>query len=189
MRTAAELIAIAATHGLDLQRFAVSEPQGAAAASRRKAAGESGVEAIPARDGRSPRAPQRPPAATFEDLPWLAARWSFAGDESSYWPLFWGLAQQAQRIARRAGWPPQVPGLLARDGAGQPLRGARPALPELGQLLAQLQQPTYSLNNAGKVVVDKAPAGMPSPDRADAVMICFAPGNVALESWLKLAAP
>jgi phage terminase large subunit len=61
-----------------------------------------------------------------------------------------------------------------------------PQLPELTQLLQQLSQPTYSLNNAGKVIVDKKPDGTPSPDRADAVMICFQPGNRALEAWLKL---
>jgi phage terminase large subunit len=62
-----------------------------------------------------------------------------------------------------------------------------PQLPELGQLLAQLQQPTYSLNNAGKVIVDKKPDGTSSPDRADAVMICYQPGSSALETWLRLA--
>jgi hypothetical protein len=61
-----------------------------------------------------------------------------------------------------------------------------PALPELDQLLQQLSQPTYSLNNAGKVIVDKKPDGTPSPDRADAVMICYQPRASALETWLKL---
>jgi phage terminase large subunit len=59
-----------------------------------------------------------------------------------------------------------------------------PKLPELSQLLQQLSQPTYSLNNAGKVVVDKAPAGTSSPDRADAVMIAFQPSHSALDAWL-----
>lgn len=62
-----------------------------------------------------------------------------------------------------------------------------PQLPELAQLLQQLQQPTYSLNNAGKVIVDKKPDGTPSPDRADAVMIAFQPSNRTLENWLRLA--
>jgi hypothetical protein len=35
-----------------------------------------------------------------------------------------------------------------------------PKLPELTQLLPQLSQPTYSLNNVGKVVVDKKPDGI-----------------------------
>ena len=61
-----------------------------------------------------------------------------------------------------------------------------PQLPELSQLLQQLTQPTYSLNTAGKVIVDKTPNGTPSPDRADAVMIAFQPSNRTLESWLRL---
>ena len=61
-----------------------------------------------------------------------------------------------------------------------------PQLPELSQLLQQLSQPTYSLNNAGKVVVDKKPDGTSSPDRADAVMIAFSPGSSSLETWLRL---
>jgi hypothetical protein len=61
-----------------------------------------------------------------------------------------------------------------------------PALPELDQLLQQLSQPTYSLNNAGKVIVDKKPDGSASPDRADAVMICYQPSNRWQEIWMKL---
>lgn len=61
-----------------------------------------------------------------------------------------------------------------------------PQLPELSQLLSQLSQPTYSLNNAGKIIVDKKPDGTASPDRADAVMIAFSPGSSALETWLRL---
>jgi phage terminase large subunit len=45
----------------------------------------------------------------------------------------------------------------------------RPDLPNLGRLLMQLSQPTYSLTQSGKLVVDKAPEGASSPDLADAV--------------------
>jgi len=55
-------------------------------------------------------------------------------------------------------------------------------------VLQQLSQPIYSLNNAGKVIVDKKPDGTPSPDRADAVMIAYQPSNRSLETWLKLGA-
>jgi hypothetical protein len=40
-----------------------------------------------------------------------------------------------------------------------------PRLPELAQLVQKLSQPTYSLNSAGKVIVDKKPDGTASPDR------------------------
>lgn len=52
---------------------------------------------------------------------------------------------------------------------------------ELNALLAELAQPTYSLNGTGKVLVDKAPDGTRSPNRADAVMIAFAPRKTG--SW------
>jgi phage terminase large subunit len=48
-------------------------------------------------------------------------------------------------------------------------------LPELAQLTQELSQPTYSINGAGKVLIEKAPAGFKSPNLADAVCIAFAP--------------
>lgn len=47
--------------------------------------------------------------------------------------------------------------------------------PEFTALLSELSQPTYSLNGAGKVVVNKSPPGTKSPNLADAVMILHAP--------------
>lgn len=43
------------------------------------------------------------------------------------------------------------------------------------KLVTELSQPTYGVNGVGKIVVDKAPDGMKSPNLADAVMIRFAP--------------
>lgn len=61
-----------------------------------------------------------------------------------------------------------------------------PELPELNSLIMQLSQPTYALNNVGKIVIDKLAEGTTSPDLADAVMICFQPGSRSLEIWSKL---
>jgi phage terminase large subunit len=63
-----------------------------------------------------------------------------------------------------------------------------PNLPELAQLCNELSQPTYSLNAAGKILVDKKPDGARSPNLADAVMIAFNPASRAnwLFTWLKL---
>lgn len=47
--------------------------------------------------------------------------------------------------------------------------------PEYMKLVTELSQPTYSPNNAGKIIVDKTPNGMKSPNYADAVMMAFAP--------------
>lgn len=46
---------------------------------------------------------------------------------------------------------------------------------DLGGLYSELSQPTYGLNIAGKISVNKAPDGTASPNKADAVMIYFAP--------------
>ncbi|MBS0416680.1 MAG: TerL protein [Proteobacteria bacterium] len=48
-------------------------------------------------------------------------------------------------------------------------------LAELDQLVNELIQPTYTINNAGKVLVDKSPNGTASPNLADAVAMCFSP--------------
>jgi phage terminase large subunit len=60
-------------------------------------------------------------------------------------------------------------------------------LSDLAQLTSELSQPTYSLNTAGKILIDKAPEGTKSPNLADAVMIAFNPAGGALDIWAKLA--
>jgi phage terminase large subunit len=50
-----------------------------------------------------------------------------------------------------------------------------PAIEELRELKSELSQVTYVYNAAGKVLVNKAPDGHSSPNRADSVMIAFAP--------------
>lgn len=45
----------------------------------------------------------------------------------------------------------------------------------MGDLYTQLSQPTYSVNTAGKIVIDKAPDGAASPNKYDGVMMYFAP--------------
>jgi hypothetical protein len=50
-------------------------------------------------------------------------------------------------------------------------------LPELLQLQMELSQPTFSVNAVGKILVDKQPDGMPSPNLADSVMIAYQPAS------------
>jgi len=50
-------------------------------------------------------------------------------------------------------------------------------LPELLPLQMELSQPTFSVNAVGKIVVDKAPDGMHSPNLADSVMIAYQPAT------------
>jgi phage terminase large subunit len=62
-----------------------------------------------------------------------------------------------------------------------------PSLEELTALTMELSQPTYKLNSVGKILVEKQPDGMRSPNLADAVMICFQPSTRTMETWLKLS--
>lgn len=50
-------------------------------------------------------------------------------------------------------------------------------IPDHMKLAAELSQPTWSENDAGKIKVDKKPDGQPSPNMADAVMMLYAPQN------------
>lgn len=49
------------------------------------------------------------------------------------------------------------------------------AIPKYLKAVAELSQPTYSTNGAGKILINKAPDGSKSPNIADAIMIRFAP--------------
>jgi hypothetical protein len=63
-----------------------------------------------------------------------------------------------------------------------------PNLPELSELISELAQPTYSIDAAGKILIDKSPPGTKSPNLADAVCIAFNPASMAarLHIWSKL---
>jgi hypothetical protein len=92
----------------------------------------------------------------------------------SWWHL--RLRFQATYRAIVQGLPYEADDLISID----------PGIPELLPLQMELSQPTYSLNSVGKVLVDKSPQGMRSPNLADAVMIAFNPQYRSLEVWLKL---
>jgi len=50
-------------------------------------------------------------------------------------------------------------------------------IPKLQAAVMELSQPTYSINGAGKVLINKTPDGAKSPNYADAIMIRFAPAK------------
>lgn len=52
----------------------------------------------------------------------------------------------------------------------------------LTKLLGELSQPTFSTNSAGKILIDKRPNGLKSPNLADSIMMVFAP-SVAIVNW------
>jgi phage terminase large subunit len=51
---------------------------------------------------------------------------------------------------------------------------------DLARVIVELSQPVYDQNNAGKMLVDKQPDGVASPNEADAVMMVFAPRRMGL---------
>ena len=57
-------------------------------------------------------------------------------------------------------------------------------IPVLGKLVTELSQPTHGLNNAGKIVIDKQPDGVLSPNLADSVMIRFAPAQIKSATFM-----
>lgn len=92
----------------------------------------------------------------------------------SYWALRLRFQETYKAVVEGLEYDPD--GIISLD----------PDLPDLNNLIMQLGQPTYCLNNVGKVVIDKNPEGTHSPDLADAVMMCFQPGSRAIELWIKL---
>jgi phage terminase large subunit len=54
-------------------------------------------------------------------------------------------------------------------------------VPNLMKLVSELSQPVYHVSLVGKIVVDKAPDGVRSPNLADALMIRFAPGTAPMK--------
>ena len=49
-------------------------------------------------------------------------------------------------------------------------------VPNVMKLVTELSQPTFHINPVGKIVIDKAPDGLKSPNLADALVIRLAPG-------------
>lgn len=50
-------------------------------------------------------------------------------------------------------------------------------MPLLQKLVSELSQPTYGTNLVGKIIINKKPDGMPSPNLADAVMMRYSPNE------------
>jgi phage terminase large subunit len=61
-----------------------------------------------------------------------------------------------------------------------------PDLPELTALTMELSQPLWEKNITGKIVIQKTPEGMRSPNRADAIMMLYNPTMNRTDLWRKL---
>jgi hypothetical protein len=139
-----ELVVLASAHGIDLTHVAGAASNTRGAASKRSLTREErrkrmeehlGLEIEPSVRGNGSRTYRRPQWSLAEigqaaegvpELPWLAACYSWGGDSSCYWTLWWGLSYQAQRLGRREGWQPRVMGRAPRDPkTGKPIVGAK----------------------------------------------------------------
>jgi len=131
---AAELVSLAAAHGIDLTHVAgnASELHGPARKRRLSPAEiklrkdlHIGLEVVPTAQGAGSHVYRRPTWTAAElgqaaqgvgRMPWLAACYSFAGDSTGYPELHRGLMMEALRIATAEKWPMRV---IGRDGSMQ----------------------------------------------------------------------
>ena len=88
----------------------------------------------------------------------------FANRKAQGW---WGLRRRFQRTHRWVvdGVPCQPDDIVSISSK----------CPNHLRLATELSQPTYAVNGVGKIVINKKPNGMKSPNLADACMIRFAP--------------
>jgi len=122
----------------------------------RLAAGKSTVTAVAFRGSEAVIEPER------EDEKGRKNEDFFANRKAQEW---WRLRQRFRMthaaVMGEAGWD------------ADNLISIRPGLPLLTKLTGELSQPTFSLTNAGKIIIDKAPDGTRSPNLADVVMIAY----------------
>ncbi len=112
-----ELVTLAAAHGIDISHTVACETRLDGAAAQRRRTPEEIARGLPVREtvsGTQTRV-HRPRTWTHAEtgmgaagcprMPWLAACYSWAGDQSGYKALHRGLTLQAIREAERHDWP------------------------------------------------------------------------------------
>lgn len=124
---AADLIALATAHGIDLSHVGGSgnKTDGDAKPRKRtKREVELGIEVPQTARGVGSRIYRRPQWSVAEmgqaakdvpRIPWLAARYSYAGDVGGYWELWHALALEAHKLSRNDYWEPRL-----RNVKGEP---------------------------------------------------------------------
>jgi hypothetical protein len=101
----------------------------------------------------------------------------FANRKAQSW---WSIRKRFQRTFR---W---LQALEEAKRTGKPLDRSKTCSPDdiisisskcpnHQKLVAEFSQPTYAINGVGKIVINKSPPGMKSPNRSDAVVIKYAP--------------
>lgn len=111
-----------------------------------------------------------------EDVPGRKNEDFFSNRKAQAW---WSLRTRFERTYRAV-----VEG--SKEYSNDDLISIPSVLPARTKLLMELSQPTYKLNNSGKIVIDKTPNGAASPNLADAVMMRFSSSGV-VSSWVTAA--
>lgn len=124
---------------------------------QRAARGDRQVRVITFRGSEGVMDPEREDVKGRKNIDYFANR-----KAQMWWHLRCMFQRTHRAVTEGASFAPDTMISLHRD------------LPMLGQLCAELSQPTYSVNGVGKIVVDKAPDGVKSPNLADSVMIRMA---------------
>lgn len=128
------------------------------------------IEALPFRGSGKVVDPERPIPLAVANAPDRQARTNddyFANAKAQGW---WNLRVRFQRTFRAV---TQGASYNPDDLISLSKKHLDPAT--LAKLTVELSRPTYSLNGAGKILIDKAPDGSRSPNLGDAVMIVYAP--------------
>ena len=72
--------------------------------------------------------------------------------------------------------------VYGRDYRADEIISISSSIKQLNKLTMELSQSTWDQNSIGKILINKSPDGMRSPNLADAVMMAFAPINGGLWS-------
>jgi phage terminase large subunit len=98
----------------------------------------------------------------------------YANSKAQGW---WALRKRFQKTYR---WVQYVKTAGAEGAIGKPDEciNLRSSNPTCMKLVAELTQVTYRQNEVGKLVIEKKPNGMKSPNLADTVMIHYAPKEI-----------
>lgn len=160
--TVVKAIDLAETHGYEKVRY---DADGLGAGCRGDARivnekrHEDGRKIIPFESFRGSEAPFDPER---EDVKGRKNKDFFANRKAQGW---WALRTRFQKTYRAVvEGQPFDPDEIISIASTMPLRA---------KLVVELSQPTYGLNTAGKILIDKAPEGAKSPNLADAAMIRF----------------
>jgi phage terminase large subunit len=130
---------------------------------KRQAAGSSQIEVVAFRGSEGVSDPEK------EDVKGRKNQDFFANRKAQSWWSLRGRFQKTYRavVEHQPFEPDEIIAISSQ-------------IPNYLKLCTELSQPTYGVNQVGKIVVDKTPNGTKSPNLADSVMIRFSQSSVPM---------